>query len=594
MSGALAKLLSYAGKSPDDFTKNSSVGKILRRSGVKESAELRRITALPRREWSKDEPGFDEFLANINEWLKMPRGSMTLRPIQAKALAELHDYGGLFGPQAVGSGKTLVSFLAPIVLDAKRPLLILPAKLREKTIREMARYQEHFRIRPIPILSYEMLGREQGEQALRDAAPDLIIADECHRLKNFRAAVTRRVARWMREQPTTRFVALSGTITKRSLRDYAHIIKWCLPYGSPLPVTQHDLEEWSSALDEKIEDMQRLGVGGLVQLCRPDEVAELMRLGDDKALALVRRAFQRRLTETPGVVATSETALGSSLRVLAVQPALGTELDAAFRKLRNDWMTPDDHPIIDGFQLWRHARELACGFYYRWNPRPPEEWLNARRNWARFVREVLAEHRPGLDSELPVARACSRGELPTADYEAWREIRDTFKPNQEAVWISDGTLRFAADWLSKNEGVCWVEHIAFGERLAELSGLPYYGSGGLDRRKRMIEEETGSCIASVLANAEGRNLQHWNKSLVISCQPSGLTWEQLLGRMHREGQTADEVSYEVMFACKEQMDGFFQALADARYLQDSLGSPQKLLYADVVLDLQAAVGPRWS
>jgi hypothetical protein len=64
--------------------------------------------------------------------------------------------------------------------------------------------------------------------------------------------------------------------------------------------------------------------------------------------------------------------------------------------------------------------------------------------------------------------------------------------------------------------------------------------------------------------------------------------------MHREGQTADEVSYEVMFACKEQMDGFFQALADARYLQDSLGSPQKLLYADVVLDLQAAVGPRWS
>jgi hypothetical protein len=48
-----------------------------------------------------------------------------------------------------------------------------------------------------------------------------------------------------------------------------------------------------------------------------------------------------------------------------------------------------------------------------------------------------------------------------------------------------------------------------------------------------------------------------------------------------------------MFACKEQMDGFYQALADARYLQDSLGSPQKLLYADVVLDLQAAVGPRW-
>jgi hypothetical protein len=66
-----------------------------------------------------------------------------------------------------------------------------------------------------------------------------------------------------------------------------------------------------------------------------------------------------------------------------------------------------------------------------------------------------------------------------------------------------------------------------------------------------------------------------------------------LGRTHREGQEADEVSYDVMFACKEQMDGFLQALADARYLQDTLGSPQKLLYADLVLDMKDTIGPRW-
>jgi len=96
-----------------------------------------------------------------------------------------------------------------------------------------------------------------------------------------------------------------------------------------------------------------------------------------------------------------------------------------------------------------------------------------------------------------------------------------------------------------------------------------------------------------MANSEGRNLQQWNKSLVISCQPSGKLFEQLLGRTHREGQEADEVSYEVMFACKEQMDGFYQALADARYLQDTLGSPQKLLYADLELSLAKTTGPRW-
>jgi len=593
MTSALAKLMGYAGKNPEDFTKSSQVGKIFRRSGVKDSAELRRIIALPRREWSKDEPGFPELLADMQQWLRMPSGTMVLRPVQAKALAELHDYGGLFGPMQVGSGKTAVSLLAPIVLEAKRPLLVLPAKLRDKTIREIGSYQKHFRIVPPAILSYEILSRENGGKLLAEVAPDLIICDETHRIKNSRASVTRKITHWMKENPKTRFVALSGTITMRSLRDYAHIIRWCLPYSSPLPNTQYDLEEWAAAIDEKIDDMQRLGVGALSQLCDPADRERIHTIGEHIALSLTRKAYQRRLTETPGVVATSESLLGASLSISAVQPRLGDELDAAFTKLRNDWVTPDDHPIIDGFQLWRHARELACGFYYRWNPRPPEEWLNARRNWARFARDILAMHTPGLDSEMPIAKACARKELPDTEYNAWREIRDTFVPNQEAVWVSDGTLQFAADWLKKNDGICWVEHIAFGERLAEMTGLSYYGGGGLDKGKRMIEDGKGPCIASVMANSEGRNLQQWNKSLVVSCQPSGKGIEQMLGRTHREGQEADEVSYEFMFACKEQMDGFYQALADARYLQDTLGSPQKLLYADLELSLSNATGPRW-
>lgn len=593
MTSALAKLLSYSGKSPEDFTKSSRVGKIFRRSGVKDSAELRRILALPRREWSKDEPGFAELLGDMQQWLRTPHGTMTLRPVQAKALAEMHDYGGLFGPMQVGSGKTAVSLLAPVVLEAKRPLLVLPAKLRDKTYREIGNYQKHFKIAPPAILSYEILSRENGGKLLADVAPDLIITDECHRIKNKNASVTRKIAHWMKENPTTRFVALSGTITMRSLRDYAHIIRWCLPYSSPLPSTQYDLEEWSNALDEKIDDMQRLGVGALAQLCETAEQARIEKVDEHVALSMARKGYQRRLTETPGVVATSESLLGASLSISAVQPQLGSELDEAFLKLRKDWLTPDDHPIIDGFQLWRHARELACGFYYRWNPRPPEEWLTARRNWARFARDVLSQHRPGLDSELPVANACAKGDLSNTEYLAWREIRDTFVPNQEAVWVSDGTLRFAAEWLRKNDGICWVEHIAFAERLADMTGLPYYGGGGLDKQKRMIEDGSGPCIASVLANSEGRNLQQWNKSLVVSCQPSGKLWEQLLGRTHREGQEADEVNYDVMFACKEQMDGFFQALADARYLQDTLGSPQKLLYADLVLDMKDTIGPRW-
>src|SRR3972149_9238811 len=156
MTSALAKLIGYSGKNPEDFEKRSQVGKIFRRSGVKDSAELRRIIALPRREWSKDEPGFAELLADMQQWLRMPSGTMVLRPVQAKALAELHDYGGLFGPMQVGRGKALCSFLASIVLEAKRPLLIPPAKLRDKTIREIGSYQKNFRIVLPTTLSFVM------------------------------------------------------------------------------------------------------------------------------------------------------------------------------------------------------------------------------------------------------------------------------------------------------------------------------------------------------------------------------------------------------------------------------------------------------
>jgi hypothetical protein len=747
MTSALAKLLSYSGKSPEDFTKSSRVGKIFRRSGVKDSAELRRILALPRREWSKDEPGFPELLADMQQWLRMPQGTMVLRPVQAKALAEMHDYGGLFGPMQVGSGKaqpntepvllergwtpigevrvgdriygsdgqlhavtgvfpqgmrpvwritfsggayalcdpghlwtlhrtacedekrtaaewaaedfsiahqlphltltddlvraaadgterpsrivhyiddtgtnaemtcisvdapdqlyatrfcilthnTAVSLLAPIVLEAKRPLLILPAKLRDKTIREIGNYQRHFRIVPPAILSYEILSRENGGKLLAEVAPDLIICDETHRIKNKNASVTRKISTWMKENPTTKFVALSGTITMRSLRDYAHIIRWCLPYSSPLPSTQYDLEEWSNALDEKIQDMQRLSVGALSQLCEPADQQRIHDAADSVALSLARKAYQRRLTETPGVVATSESLLGASLSISAVQPQLGSALDEAFLKLRKDWLTPDDHPVIDGFQLWRHARELACGFYYRWNPRPPEEWLTARRNWARFARDILSMHRPGLDSELPVANACAKGDLPNTEYLAWREIRDTFVPNQEAVWVSDGTLRFAAEWLRKNDGICWVEHIAFGERLAELTGLSYYGGGGLDKQKRMIEDGRGPCIASIAANAEGRNLQQWNKSLVVSCPPSGKTWEQCLDErtevLTEEGWKGIDDSITSKVAAYSISDGSIH-WSEGRRVERLLGEEDMFGISNPHLDIRVTAGHR--
>lgn len=598
---ALHKMLAQAGRQVSDFTPNSKMGKIFRRRGVSPSKELDRILALPRREWSEKDPKFIEMMDCLNDprvGFRRYNAPMKLRPIQAMALADIHDYGGLFGPVAVGFGKTIISLLAPVVVGAKRPLLILPAKLIEKTRREFVNYDKSFNLMPIAMLSYEMLGREKGELLLLQHNPDMIIADEAHRLKNTSAAVTRRVARFVKHSPT-RFVALSGTITKRSLRDYWHIIRWCLPNNCPLPTTLVEFEEWALALDERIMDQRRMHYGALESLCTPEESQRLKRQTKDDALQTIRGAYRRRLVETPGVVATSEAVLGTSLRILGVVPKMSKNLDSCFELLRHPDQpeTPDGHPIMDHFEQWRHARELACGFFYRWNPRPPAEWLAKRKAWAKFVREILSKPFLGYDSELPVAKACSRNELPRTQYDEWRAIKSTFEPKTETVWIDDGMLNLAHQWLldHRQGGIVWVEHLAFGRELARRTGLAFYAAKGMaEGSKQIIEEARGPIIASIGSNSEGRNLQHYSESLVVSCPPNGTVWEQLLGRTHRPGQEADEVIYDVAFACKEQIDGFRTACKDAEYQENSIGSQQKLLYADIVLgEVENMKGARW-
>ena len=142
---------------------------------------------------------------------------------------------------------TVVTFRFP-------PLLLVPAKLREKTIREFAALAEDWPGGPkdLRIYAYEQMGRVGYATVLEEMAPDVIIADECHRLKNKKAAVTRRVSRYMKAHPDTAFVAMSGTVTKRSLQDFGHLLEWCRGRWSPLPAKSNELMQWALAVDEKL------------------------------------------------------------------------------------------------------------------------------------------------------------------------------------------------------------------------------------------------------------------------------------------------------------------------------------------------------
>lgn len=473
---------------------------------VQMTACLRRVLSLPRREWSDEYAA--ELAHDLTQLLKTPHGMMTLRPIQAVALADIGTVGGAFLPIRVGGGKTLVSLLTPYVLDAERPLLVLPAKLIEKTKRAQFELRPHWCIphNRIRMESYELLGRPQAAELLEEYRPDVIVLDEAHRAKSKSAAVTRRLMRYLGQHPETRLVAMTGTMTRRSLHDFAHILRRCLgAENAPVPRDYRETEEWAAALDE-IKCERAVGLGALVRLL--DD-------GEEVSLDTVRRGFRRRLVSTPGVVATDERFEGASLSITAVRPLVTDSVKRALHRLRSAWLLPDESPLSTGLDVWRHAQEIGLGFYYVWDPPPPRPWLEARKEWCAASRKILGNNRRALDSEAQVANAVDAGHYPHAvdALERWRAVRDTYKPNTVPQWMDDSVLNYCAKWAKQGPGIIWAGHRAFGQRLSRETGLPFYSAKGCDARGRPIPEVPdpacgeGAIIASIKSNSEGRNLQ---------------------------------------------------------------------------------------
>jgi hypothetical protein len=108
----------------------------------------------------------------------------------------------------------------------------------------------------------------------------------------------------------------------------------------------------------------------------------------------------------------------------------------------------------------------------------------------------------------------------------------------------------------------------------------------------MIEDETETCIVSISANSEGRNLQQFSKNLVVAIPPGGNRWEQLLGRTHRDGQMADEVSVSLPLICYENWNVFRDARREAEYIEHTTKQIQKLNFADVLVQDEADIFAR--
>lgn len=578
MTKVLDMLIALRG-GPDKIAKGSGLGQLMKARGVAKSNDFTRVSRLPRRVW-EEAPDLEELIFELTAYLRLS-GREELWPVQAAAIRDAHDCGGAFLPIGVGRGKTFISLLAPTVVECDRPVLFVPAALRDQTNRILPHFRDAWKVHPnLRIVGYSELSLEKNAEMLWKLRPDLIIADECHRLKWLSSGRTKRVARYMNDEPSTKFIAMSGTVSKKSIKDFAHIALWCLKKGAPVPISWSTLGDWANAIDADVDEDQQRAPGVLTQWCAEGEN--------------VRVGWQRRLNETPGVVNSPGIGnVNASLRVVAWNYKPPSVVLGAITKLAALWETPNGDVIAEASDIWRHARELALGFWYRWDPAAPRDWMIARSAWKSYVRYRLRTNRSAKDTELQVWNETQRwakegshrdqNKLDAiAKWEAWRFIRDSFKPNTVATWITGQVVDAAAAWLAETDGIVWVEHIAFGQQLARAASVPYFGAGNSD-----ILDHRGACIASIQAHGEGKNLHQHSRALILAPPSAGKTWEQLLGRHHREKQEADEVLFEVFIPCTEILDSFNQALSDARYLEDTLGQDQKLCFCD--LDVPGAM-----
>lgn len=515
--------------------------------------------SLPRRRWTESQiaTAVEELSSAFR---KDP--SVSLFPAQAMALAELAEHGGLVGPLPVGSGKTLLSLLASWVVDCERFLIILPAKLEKKTHIEVKQYREQWHLPSlVPTISVEKLQRKNQADYLERHSPDLIIIDEAHRLANIStAAAAKRVDRYVTEhQP--KVVVLTGTLVNDSLNEYAHFLRWSLRDKAPVPLEQVSADLWSDALSNPPKS--KLGC-----------------FDTFGSIEDARAMYRARLLDTPGVVSLDQMSHEGPLEVSKWNFSPSAKISDAMASLQELWCLPDGQEVLDGLDMTRHAYTVALGFWLRWKEPGPEPWMAARSVWARFVRDTIkatADSDEPFDTAEQVEEGVKQGVLKDGGaLLQWTLVKPIFTPETVVEWIDETTIAAVMQWCQR-PGIVWYHHRAIGQALA-AAGLSVFGRQGLDGLGRMVENAPAdlACAASIKSSGEGRNLQQFNRSLVLEPPGRGATWEQLLGRLHRSGQTRP-VRFEVMAPFEWHDKVMDRACNSALYIEQTIGQKQKLL-----------------
>ncbi len=607
--------------------------------------ELTRITQIP-----INKPLSEELHKKFSKATLLSTSDIELLPVQSEAIKAYLVNGGLFGYIKVGGGKALISFACAFAgyrKGLRKIILLIPPKLTQQTVEKVVPWLRRQMAVNLPIhviagvkdrkkrlkvsqeksgifiVAWSQLSIADTDELIQNISPELIIADEAHNLSNKTSSRYKRINRWMVEHPETEFVALSGTMGKKSLMDYYHLMRWSLKDNAPMPDTEKECGNWAGIIDTTFSEFTPSRIlDPLVNWAK--------RNGQDvdRDIAGYRKAYNYRLVTASGVVfAVGEDDLGASITFINEEVNVPSDYEgmAELNRLRSqlhDMDTSPDGDIIDfAIHKFRYDFELTAGFYnsLTW---PEVDILAKRKEISKSDAKELLErsqdyHRAsqdyhrvcrkwlqdcaceGLDTPLLLGNSMlHHGPEKVGDdlYNAWITRRNfdfegRIDRDSKPVRVCDYKIYAVLRWvqnLPKRRGgvIIWYQRNDIGRWCFEI--LQRHGVDVVlcDATKKGSEAMNNDryhknkvMIASITAYKEGINAQQVEYQYFLQPPREAHYWEQSIGRNHRTGTPYDELTYTTNFTSKFDHTMFSAVLCDALF-QHQAGSPHKLIYGN--------------